>query len=258
MKEIKPLRNKSLTKQELYLFDTVGVLKISDFLSKKDVETLSEIILSCPPRVMAGRGDKIRYDNIVEHSAEINNLAQSESILLCVEPLINQPFRIIESYGLFRQGNSIFYLHNGMSEYIKYNKEKYVQRNMSFAHTYHNGKLYCMFIKCILYLTDINTDEDGPFCYIEGSHKANFPLFDSSIDESEKLPLNTENFPSLKTIHVKSGDVLLLNEALLHGTLPKVTNGDRLLAALSYAPCFISDWKAADISTNNIHKIGHF
>jgi hypothetical protein len=59
-------------------------------------------------------------------------------------------------------------------------------------------------------------------------------------------------------MHVAAGDLVLLNEALLHGTLPKTTDGDRLVAAFSYAPCFVADWTAADIVSDDIHRVGHF
>ncbi len=255
---INPVRTESLSHRELYLFDTTGVLKIPGFLNEKDIQSFREIVFSCPSRVTAGRGDKVRYDNLTNHSSVVDNFAQSDSMMACVEPLINQPFRMIESYGLFRRENSIFYLHNGMSEYINYGINQMVQRNMSFTHTYHDGKLYCMFIKCLVYLNDIRTDEDGAFCYLQGSHKANYSWFPDGIEQSDKPDLTRENFPTLSTIHVQAGDILLLNEALLHGTLPKINKGERLVAAFSYAPCFIADWTAADITSNDIHKIGHF
>lgn len=255
---INPIRTETLSHRELYLFDTTGVLKIPNFLSQKDIKLFRDTVFSCPSRVMAGRGDKIRYDNLTKHSPILNSFAQSNSIMACVEPLINQPFRLIESYGLFRQENSVFYLHNGMSEHVNYGINRQVQRNMSVTHTYHDGKLYCMFIKCLIYLTDIKTDDDGAFCYIQGSHKANYSWFPNSIEDSNKPALTRENFPTLNTIHVQAGDILLLNEALLHGTLPKTNKGDRLVVAFSYSPCFIADWIAADITSNDIHKIGHF
>jgi len=133
-----------------------------------------------------------------------------------------------------------------------------VQRNMSFTHTYHDGKLYCMLIKCLVYLTDVRTDDDGAFCYIQGSHKANYSWFSNSIEDSDKPALTRENFPTLSTIEIHAGDVLLLNEALLHEKKKKTTSGERLIVAFSYAPCFIADWIAADITSNDIHKIGHF
>jgi hemin uptake protein HemP len=78
-------------------------------------------------------------------------LAASQAVRACVEPLINQPYRLIESYALRRDQDSVFYLHNGNSEILRYGSST-VQRNMSFSHTFHDGKLFCMFVKVLIYL----------------------------------------------------------------------------------------------------------
>jgi len=176
----------------------------------------------------------------------------------CVEPLINQPYRLIESYALRRERDSVFYLHNGSSEIVQYGNGRSAQRNMSFSHTFHNGKLYCMFVKVLIYLSDLRAEEDGPFCYLQGSHKANWPWFAESELAGEKPPLTRENFPSLELVFAEAGDAVLINEALLHGTLPKSTDGERLVMAFSYAPAFVADWKAIDILSDDIEKLGHY
>lgn len=255
---IEPLRTEPLSQRELYLFDTMGVLKIPGFLNPETLPRFREAILSGPSRVMPGRGDKVRYDDLTAHSPTLDAFAHHRALRGCVGPLINQPLRLIESYALLRQGNSVFYLHNGQSEHVVYAGGQQAQRNMSVAHTYHDGKLYCQFVKCLVYLTDVVTDEDGAFCYLQGSHKANYSWFSVPIEQSDKPALTQENFPSLASMQVRAGDLLLLNEALLHGTLPKRTDGDRLVAAFSYAPCYISDWKAVDIESSDLHRVGHF
>ena len=173
-------------------------------------------------------------------------------------PLINQPFRLVESYGLLRGPDSIFYLHNGNSEHVAYGDDRLVNKNMGFAHTYHDSKLYCMLVKVIFYFEDIQSEDDGPFCYLEGSHKANIALFEDTICNSRKPALTQENFPTLQSVFSNAGDVLIINEALLHGTLPKSTPENRLIMAFTYAPCFVSDWKPADISSKDIYKLGHY
>src|SRR5262245_28892419 len=91
---IKPLRSESLSHRELYIFDTTGLLRIPKFLDKEDIQHFRDAIFSCPSREMAGRRDKIRFDNLSQHSAILDEFANSESVRACVEPLINQPFRL--------------------------------------------------------------------------------------------------------------------------------------------------------------------
>jgi len=249
-----PNRAAPLSAKELYLFDTVGFVRIPGFLSKEAAEECRSAVLGLPSRAMSGRGDKERFDQVATLVPDVHQLAASEAVRLCVEPLINQPFRLIESYALRRKGNSVFYLHNGSSEIVRYGTDRAVTRNMGLSHTFHDGKLFCMLVKVLIYLTDIQMPEDGPFCYIQGSHKANFPCFPGQ----ERPSLTKENFPSLDTVFAESGDALLLNEALLHGTLPKTTDSERLVIALSYAPSFVTDWKEVDTGSADIHKLGHY
>lgn len=251
-------RSAPLSAKELYLFDTMGVLRIPGFLSSDAVEQCRAEVLRLPSRVMAGRGDKERFDDLVMRSPHFDELARSNEIRQCVEPLINQPYRLIESYALRREQDSVFYLHNGNSEVLLYGHDRSVERNMSYSHTFHNGKLYCMFVKVLVYLSSLRHEADGPFCYLQGSHKANWPWFPESELGSEKPSLTKENFPSLDFAYAEAGDVFILNEALLHGTMPKTTVGERLVMAFSYAPAFVADWKAVDIHSDDIAKIGHY
>ena len=251
-------RTAPLTDTELYCFDCTGLLKLPGFLDECAVRMCKEEILSGPSRVMAGRGDKIRFDHLTKHSDMLGKLAQDSRLLNCVEPLINQPLRLVESYGLLRGPNSVFYLHNGNSEHVAYGADRLVGKNMGYSHSYHDGRLYCMLVKVLFYMEDIATEDDGPFCYLEGSHKANLPLFKDTINNSEKPALTKDGFPTLQHVYAKAGDVVIINEALLHGTLPKSSHGNRLTMAFTYAPCFVSDWIAADISSEDINKVGHY
>ncbi|MFD7710182.1 phytanoyl-CoA dioxygenase family protein [Streptomyces sp. NPDC059785] len=253
-----PVRSGPLSPKELYLFDTMGYLRMPGFISPATAEDCRAEVRTLPSHLMKGRGDKERFDDLTRHSARFDALARSEPLLDCVRPVINQPLRLIESYGLRRTGDSRFYLHNGFSEVFPYGRGRTARRNMSFQHTYHDGHLYCMFVKLLLYLTDVASAEDGPFCCLQGSHKANFPWFPDTKAFSRRPALTTENFPSLDIVPAGTGDALLLNEALFHGTLPKSTECERLVLAFSYAPAFVTDWAEIDVDSEDIAKVGHY
>lgn len=251
-----PERADRLSAEELYLFDTMGFVRIPRFLAPEAVDDLRREALRLPSRLMAGRGDKERFDDLVGNSTTFARLASSYAMLDCVvEPVVNQPLRLIESYALRREQDSIFYLHNGHSEILRYGKDRQVRRNMTFSHAYHDGKLFCMFVKVLIYLTPVRVPQDGAFCYLQGSHKANMPWFAGA---SRDAALTKGNFPSLEHVLTEAGDALLLNEALLHGTLPKTTPGERLVLAFSYAPAFVADWREIDKESTDIHKLGHY
>ncbi|HEX9623828.1 MAG TPA: phytanoyl-CoA dioxygenase family protein [Streptosporangiaceae bacterium] len=207
---------------------------------------------------MAGRGDKTRFDDLAVKVPELGGLASGRGMKTLVTPLLNQPYRLIESYALLRGKDSVFYLHNGAGELMRYGDMHAVTLNRTFSHSYHDGKLYCNFIKVLIYLSDLHSEDDGPFCFVQGSHKANFPWFGEDQLDGEKPALTQENFPSLERLYVLAGDAVIINEALLHGTLPKSTEGPRLVMAFSYSPAFIADWKAIDVDSDDIAKLGHY
>jgi hypothetical protein len=255
---IAPERTASLSPEDLYLFDTMGFVRIARFLSPETVQACRSEVHGLTARRIGGRQDKERFDDLAGRSALFDALATSGGMRNSVEPLINQPYRLIESYALRRERDSSFYLHNGYSEILRYGDNRRVQRNMSLSHTFHDGKLFCMFVKVLIYLTDLRTPEDGPFCYLQGSHKANLPWFRGPASYGEQPILTPNAFPSLQYVLLEAGDALLLNEALLHGTLHKVSGGERLVTAFSYAPAFVTDWNEVDRGSMDIRKLGHY
>ena len=252
---LNPQRTSPLDSRELYLFDTMGFLRLPGFLGRDDVQASRDEIVQLPSRFMWG--DKERFDRLAESCGILGEFAASRVVRGCVEPLINQPYRLIESYAFRRDKDSVFHLHNGNSEILHYG-DRFVRRNMSFNHTFHDGKLYCMFVKVLVYLTDVTAEEDGPFCYLQGSHKANWPWFSDEDADHSQQELTRANFPSLDWAPVRAGDAIVLNEALLHGTLPKSSPGERLFMAFSYAPAFVADWKEIDKDSGDITKLGHY
>jgi hypothetical protein len=258
MTAIIPWRSETLSRQELYLFDTMGLVHIPRFLDTEGARLLREEATALTARRMEGRGDKERFDDLAQRSPIISALASSSAMRGLVEPVVNQPYRLIESYALRRERDSIFYLHNGHSEHVSYGEGRVVHRNMGLSHTCHDGKLFCMFIKVLVYLSDVQSVEDGPLCYLHGSHKASFPWFSDSEAAGAMPALTPENFPSLGWTFVRRGDAIVLNEALLHGTLPKTTAGERLVAAFSFAPAFVADYKEIDRHSDDLTKLGHY
>lgn len=227
---------------DLYLFDTIGFVVVNNAISQTRVTALKAQI-SPHFRPDAEQPNTRACRDVIAVSELVRELAKDSLVIDRTQALINQPMRLIESYATCRLAKSRLPLHNGAAELMKpFNRG--VTRNLSQSHAYHDGKLYCMFVKAILYLDDVTLPKDGPFCYIEGSHKANYALL--PLLDGESSPTNTiadRGFPTLRTQFVKAGDLLLLNEALMHGTLTKYSDQERTILALSFAPAFVANWR---------------
>ncbi len=95
-------------------------------------------------------------------------------------------------------------------------------------YAYSNGQMWSGMISVEYALTRAY-EEDGGFCVIPGSHKANFPYpkdilhWESHRDIVRKIP-------------VDPGDVVIFSEAVVHGTLPWKADHERRALLYRYSP----------------------
>ena len=237
-----------------YLFDTCGYLKCAGHVGEAEVAVLRAQLTPHWEKTRSSGTQRIR--NLLGVSNRFLTLADQLPQGLSLYRYINQPYRLIESYALHRSAGSRLDLHNGFSQQ-QVSRCGSASRSMWRHHTYHDGKTYCMMIKVLLYLTDVQSREDGPFCLIDGSHKANYSL--PLTSQELEAAIATKAFPSLSTVHVNAGDVIVINEALMHGTLPKTSNQPRIVLAFSYAPRFVADYdETPSVSESAISRTGFY
>ena len=79
--------------------------------------------------------------------------------------------------------------------------------------------------------TDVN-EGDGGLCVIPGSHKANFPL-------PQKICHWQEHRGVVYNVPCKTGDMVIFNEATLHGTLPWTAEHERRSLLYRYSPKYL-------------------
>ncbi len=221
-----------------YLFDACGYLRHRSHLDAARVAQLLEALAPRWETTTSVGTERVR--SLVGVSDRFVDLANHLARDMQVQRYINQPYRLIESYGLRRIAGTSLPLHNGFSQRQVSVTGDSSSRSMWRHHTYHDGKTYCMMVKILLYLTDVATEGDGPFCFVEGSHKANFalPIPGPEVNAS----LAQQVLPNVRALPVLAGDVVVLNEALMHGTLIKTTSAPRVVLAFSYAPRFVADY----------------
>ena len=106
-----------------------------------------------------------------------------------------------------------------------------VDFNGSRFYNFHNGRMRCGLINCQYQLTDVNPG-DGGLCVIPGSHKGNYPCpQDIRVYEADQQVVYH--------VPMKAGDLVIFNEATMHGTLPWRGKGERRSLFYRYTPKYL-------------------
>jgi len=146
--------------------------------------------------------------------------------------LISYPHRMLESYAIERTWGSLD-LHGGNAEFL----DGRDVRDISARSWVEGGRIYSLRVKVLIYLDDVTEVEDGRFGYIEGSHKSAF-AFHRAFPEGRGCATGL-----WRAVEMRAGDIVWLNEALLHGAEEKTSPKRRRLLAFTYGPAFMANWK---------------
>lgn len=186
-----------------------------------------------------------RASNI--HSSAFRELAHDLHQHPITRRLVGYPPRLLESYAIKRVAGALD-LHGGASEFLVNSGVRDVS-----AHSWvHDGQLYTLRLKVLVYLDDVISTADGPFLYIEGSHKSAFSFhhaFDSGRRDSVAANL-------IRHVELRAGDAVWLNEALLHGAGEKTSKTSRRVLAFTFGPTFMADWQV--LETPSLSGSGYF
>jgi hypothetical protein len=246
-----------LTGRQIYLYDTLGHLHLRGVLTAQEVEAFAGFFLRAAPDASNATLRTDRWTDLLSRGDMFRTFARDPRIVRPILNLINQPMRLVETYGHRSGAGSFLYMHNGNTQDLVYPDGVRATKNMAYRCEYHDGRLYTTYVKAIVYLTDIDA-EGGPFCYVEGSHKANFAFPWPKGADGEPILLAESDFPSLRTVPVAAGDVILLNEALLHGAMPKRSAQPRILMSYSFCPAFMADWRPLQRPSDDLTTAGYY
>ena len=109
---------------------------------------------------------------------------------------------------------------------------KTLSRNAQF---FHQDKEFVKFIKVFIYLNDVTT-ENGPHCYIEGSHidELNQHGIPYSTRLSDEQVLSIYGEDKLRIVEGRAGTIIFGDTIAAHKGLP-LKKGSRLMLQLEYA-----------------------
>lgn len=204
--------------KERYLFDVQGYLVIAGALSPNNLHALNAAI---DERQQAGAPTRTGFLEWDEPA--FRNLIVDPVVKPYLQEILGRHYRLDHEYAIIHnRGAQGLDLHGGATPY---DPGQYYQVR--------SGQIYSGLTVVSYALTDIGP-EDGGFCCIPGSHKANFAVPDEFERYDEIGP----------TVHVpqRAGDVLIFTEALCHGTFAWQGAHQRRSLLYKYAPSMVS-WR---------------
>jgi hypothetical protein len=93
-----------------------------------------------------------------------------------------------------------------------------------------NGRIDCMMSRIVYFLHDVPL-EQGPMCFVPGSHRGVFPMPSPGVSLEEE--------PGMIPVPVRAGDAILFTEACRHGGYMNRMSRTRLTLHVGYGPAFM-------------------
>jgi ectoine hydroxylase-related dioxygenase (phytanoyl-CoA dioxygenase family) len=245
-----------LSDRDLYLFDTQGLLLVPRLFGAEEVAELRATFETVEPDLWQDFSNAHRWHHVARLHPRFAALGRDRRLVDRAFDLINQPMRLLESYSVRYQPGGSHFMHAGAVQDTTYPDGTHATINLTTQCRYHDGKLYSTQVKTIVYLTDINSIEEGAFCFIHGSHKANFAFPWAEAGLAADRTLSESSFPGLGTVLPKAGDVLLLNEALCHGATR--TNRTRHIISFLWGPAFMPDFQRIVPRAGDLETVGYY
>lgn len=228
---------------ERYLFDLNGFLVLRGVLSGDEVAALREEVRTAgiddalttrsylhagfPPgyydHADTGEGG-YGYSSesfMLDWGPKVRSLVAHPRLRPYLSAVVGPAYRLDHAYGVFSRGRTRSHaLHNGGTPF-----------DPTQMYVFRDGRMHNSMVVVQFALTPIGP-EDGGFCCVPGSHKANYPL---PPDLPAIEDLDEEWRVNIRSVSMQPGDVLVFTEAVTHGALAWRGAGDRM--ALLYKYC---------------------
>ena len=216
-----------------YEFDLNGYVVLRNIIDPKKISKINIILQSLerkkssdlPHNVFFGKQknkSESYISNILEADNEFEKLATIPSILKIMKHITSNFFRLNHAVAMTKfQKNTYTYLHMGN-----------IPHHPKIFYFVKDKKIFSNVTKVLFPICN-NTEKDGGFALIPGSHKANFNRPYSNNPKDNKL---------LKYIDAKPGDAIIFTEALAHGSMINKTNNIRRVLSYCYSVGYMPDW----------------
>lgn len=236
-----------MTDEERFLFDLYGYLVIDDVLTPGQVAQANEAIdrhrhlmakktlglAKDSSRLQGSEGKAYFTENPLGFDRPwcepFRDMLSHSRIIDTFNEILGTGFRLDHGPLLIemRRGTEGHWMHGGQTfDPVRY-------------HRYEHGKMRCGLTVATWALTDVK-EGDGGFACIPGSHKSHYRAPQGVVSVERDMGC-------VKHIPMKTGSLLIFNEALMHGTLPWERE-DRVRRSIlfKYSPGFLSWTKPSE------------
>jgi hypothetical protein len=230
----------AVTDREKFLYDLQGFLHVPAFLTPEEVRALNEAVdaqyhtkgednnsHTGNSPTLKGTHKRGIFTGMLTwpqpYCQPFRNLLAHKKAIPYLNTLFGRGWKLDHEPFLLTSdiGSEGLILHGSTARYFD-GSQYYVYANGSMR----NGMVVLQY-----QLSDIN-EGDGGLCVIPGSHKANFPV-PTEIREWVSDRHIVYNIPC------KAGDLVIFNEATLHGTLPWTAKHERRSLLIRYSPKYL-------------------
>ena len=230
-----------MTEREKFLFDLQGFLVVPNFLSKDELESLNQSVDACEDlkgkdgnsntagsEALAGTHKRGMFSGMLSwpkpHCIPFRELIVHPKAIPYLNTMHGRGWRLDHAPFILTSdyGTEGLVIHGSTNRHF----------DGSQYYTYRNGQIRCGMVVLQYQLTDVE-EGDGGLCVIPGSHKSNF----SCPQEIRKWEQDHE---IVYNIPAKAGDMVIFNEATLHGTLPwQRKDRQRRSLLIRYSPKYL-------------------
>lgn len=216
-----------------YEFDLNGYLVLKNIIPRNVIKKANKILEklefskadSLPSNVFFGKEynkKDIYISNILEAHKIFEKFAYPRIILLLLKRYTANFFRLNHTVAMIKKAKGTYtYLHMGN-----------IPNHPKVFYFVKNGKIFSNVTKVVFPLCN-NTELNGGFAAIPGSHKSNF---------LRPFTNHPENNYLLKHVKANPGDAIFFTESLAHGSFVNKTNVTRRILSYCYSVAYMPDW----------------
>ena len=230
-----------MTEREKFLLDLQGFLVVHDFLSASELSALNQAVDACEQlkgqdgnsntagsEELAGTHKRGMFSGMLSwpkpHCLPFRELIVHPKAIPYLNTMHGRGWRLDHAPFILTSdyGTEGLVIHGSTNRHF----------DGSQYYTYRNGQIRCGMVVLQYQLTDVE-EGDGGLCVIPGSHKANF----GCPQEIRKWEQDRE---VVYNVPAKAGDMVIFNEATLHGTLPwQRKDRQRRSLLIRYSPKYL-------------------